>query len=119
LLGQLPLAQEQLVELQLVEILELLGEAAAVLHPPAGGLFQGAGDVQQGALPLVPSGQVQGAVQLALPAAAGGLAAGARALDQGAAQEGLLGDQLDEAGTGVAFWGGAMGAVVHGASLLS
>jgi hypothetical protein len=108
LLGQLPLAQEQLVELQLVEVLELLGEAAAVLHPLAGGLFEGAGDVQQGALPVVPSGQIQGAVQLALAAAAGGLAAGAGVLDQGAAQERLLGHQLGESRTGVAFRGGAL-----------
>ena len=44
--GQLLLALEQLVQLQLVEVLELLAEAAAVLHPQADGLFQGAGDVQ-------------------------------------------------------------------------
>src|SRR4051794_39756859 len=99
-----------------MEVLEVLREAAAVMHPLADGLFQGAGDVQQNALPLVPGGQVQGAVQLALLAAAGGLAAGAGALDQGAAQEGLLTDQLGESGTGVALRGGALRALAHGVS---
>jgi len=102
-LGQLLLVLEQLVQLQLVEVLELLGEAAAVLHPLAHGVFQGPGDVQQGPSVLVPGSQIQGTVQLPLLAAAGGLAARAGPLDQGAAQEGLLGDQLDQAGTGVAL----------------
>jgi hypothetical protein len=107
---------EQLFELLLVEVLELLGEAAAVLHPPADGLFQGAGDVQQCPSAVQPGGQVQGAVQLAPLAAAGGLAAGAGAFDQGAAQEGLLGDQLGESGARVALWGGSLRSLAHGGS---
>jgi hypothetical protein len=117
-LGQLLLALEQLVQLLLVEVLELLREATAVVHPLAHRVFEGPGDVQQSPSALVPSSQVQGTVQLSVPAAAGGFAARAGPLDQGAAQEGLLGDQVDQAGTGVAFGGGAMGAVVHGFPLL-
>jgi hypothetical protein len=116
LLGQLLLALEQLVELQLVEVLEMLAEAAVVTHPLASRLFQGAGDVQQDALPLVPGGQIQGTMEVALPAAAGGLAAGAGALNQRAAQERLLGDQLRKSGTGVAFRGGALRSLTHGVS---
>jgi hypothetical protein len=116
LFGQLPLALEELVELRLMKVLELLAEGATVAHPQADGLFQGARDVQQDAPPLVPGGQVQGAVQLAALAAAGGLAAGAGPLDQGAAQEGLLADQLGESGTGVALGGGAVRVVAHGVS---
>jgi hypothetical protein len=116
LFGQLLLALEQLFELLLVEGLELLGEAAAVLHPLAHGLFQGARDVEQSPLTAVPDGQIQGVVQVALLAATGGFAAGAGALDQGAAQERLLGDQLGESGTCVAIWGGALRAMAHGVS---
>jgi hypothetical protein len=116
LFGELLLALEQLLDLLLVEGLELLGEGAAVLHPLAHGVFQGAGDVQQSAAVMVADSQVQGAVQLALLAAAGGLAAGAGALDQGAAQEGLLGDQLGESGTGVTLGGGALRTLAHGIS---
>jgi len=110
------LALEQLLQLQLVEVLELLGKGAAVLHPQPDGFFQGAGDVQQSPSAVEAGSQVQGAVQMALLAAAGGLAAGAGAFDQGAAQEGLLGDQLDESGTGVAFRGRAVRAMAHGVS---
>jgi hypothetical protein len=46
LLGELAFALEELVELALVEVLDLAGEAAAVVHPLAHGLFQGARDVQ-------------------------------------------------------------------------
>src|SRR5256885_1725431 len=76
-LGQLLFALEQLVELDLVEVLEVLGEGAAVGHPLPDGLLQGAGDVEQGAFALVACGQIQGAVRPAFLAAAGGLAAGA------------------------------------------
>jgi hypothetical protein len=107
-----------LVQLQLVEGLQLLGKGTAVLHPLADGFFQGARDVQQGASAFVPGGQIQGAVQLALLAAAGGLAAGAGAFDQRAAQEGLLGDQLDKPGTCLAFWDRGVRAVVYGVSSL-
>jgi hypothetical protein len=100
----------------LVKGLELLGKGAAVMHALPHGFFQGARDVQQNALALVPCSQIQGAVQLAMLAAAGRLATGAGAFDQGAAQERLLGDQLDESRTGVAFRGGAMRAVAHGVS---
>ena len=82
----------------------------------ADGLFQGAGDVQQSPSAAVADSQIQGAVQLAALAAAGGFAAGAGAFDQGAAQEGLLGDQLGESGTGVAFGGRALRALAHGVS---
>jgi hypothetical protein len=116
LLGQLLLALPELVELLLVEILELLAEAAAVLHPLAYGLFQGVRDVQQNLLPLMAAGQVQGAVQLTSLAAAGGLAAGAGAFDQGAAQERLLADQLDKSGTGMTLRGGALRTLAHGVS---
>jgi hypothetical protein len=88
LLGKLLLALEQVVELLVVEILELLGEPAAVLHPLARGFFQGAGDVQQSPVTAVADREVQGAVQLAVPATAGGLATGAAPLNEGAAQEG-------------------------------
>jgi hypothetical protein len=118
LFGQLPLALEELVELRLMKVLELLAEGATVAHPQADGLFQGARDVQQDAPPLVPGGQVQGAVQLALAAAAGGLAAGAGSLDQAAAQERLLADQLGQSGTGGAFRGGALRAGTHRVPLL-
>jgi hypothetical protein len=116
LLGQLLFALEQLLQVQLVEVLELLGESAAVLHPLADGFFQGAGDVQQSPSAVGAGSQIQGPVQLALPAAAGRFAAGAGAFDQRAAQEGLLADQLGESGTGVAFRGGAVRAVAHGVS---
>jgi len=108
LLGKLLFTLEQLVQLLLVEVLELLGKGATVLHPLADGLFQGARDVQQSALALVPGSQIQGTVQLASLATAGGLAAGAGPLDQRAAQEGLLADQLDQSGTGMALWGRAL-----------
>src|SRR3954452_23307404 len=75
-LGQLLFALEQLVELDLVEVLHLLGEAASVGDPEPDGLVQGAGDVQQGTPAVVAGGQVQGAVRLALLTAAVGLAAG-------------------------------------------
>jgi hypothetical protein len=114
--GQLLFAPQELVELQLVEILELLAEAAAVVNPLTDGLFQGPGDVEQGAAALVAGGQIQGTMQLAALAAAGRFAAGASALDQGAAQEGLLSDQLGESGTGVALRGGALRALAHGVS---
>jgi hypothetical protein len=81
-----------LVELLLVQILELLVQAAAVVDPLPRRLVQGTGEVQQDAFPLVPCGQVPGTVQLALLAAAGGLAAGASAFDQATAQERLLAD---------------------------
>jgi hypothetical protein len=116
LLGELLLALEELVELELVEVLELPGEGAAVVHPLADGFLQGARDIQQGAAALVAAGQVQGAVELAPLTAAGGLAAGSGAFDQAAAQEGLLGDQLSESGTGVALGGGAVRTVAHGVS---
>jgi hypothetical protein len=96
LAGQLFLALEQLVELDLVEILELLAEAASVGHPQAYGIFEGAGDVEQDPPAIVSCGQVQGAVQLAFVATAGGLAAGAGALLQRAAQERLLADELGQ-----------------------
>jgi hypothetical protein len=112
--GQLRFALEELLELLLLEVLELLAEAAAVLHPQADGLFQGARDVQQSALALVPGVQVQGTVQLALLAAARGFATGTGAFDQTAAQERLLGNQLGESGTRVAFWGRTVRAVAHG-----
>jgi hypothetical protein len=115
-LGKLLFALEELVELDLVEVLELLGEGAAVLDPLPDGFFQGAWDVKQGAPAVVPCGQVQGAVQVALLAAAGGLAARACAFDQRAAQEGLVADQLGELGAGVAFRGGQVRAMVHGVS---
>jgi hypothetical protein len=85
-------AQEQLLQLQLVERFELFAEAPAVVQPLPYGFFQGAWDVEQGPSAAMPDGQVQGAVQLALPAATGGLAAAAPPLDHGAAQEGLLSD---------------------------
>src|SRR5271163_498094 len=103
LLGQLLLALEQLLELQLVEVEELLGEAATVGDPLADGRFQGAGNVQQDPSIVVSDSQIQGTVQLAALAATGGFAAGARLLYQGTAQEGLLGDQLDDAASRVAF----------------
>jgi hypothetical protein len=56
--GQLLLALEELVELLLVEVLELLGQAAAVLHPLAHGFFQGARDVQQRPSTTVADGQI-------------------------------------------------------------
>jgi hypothetical protein len=118
LLEQVLLALPQLVELLLVEILELPGKAAAVGHPQADGLFQGAWDVQHKALALVAGLQVQGTVQLAPLATTGRLAAGAGVLDQGAAQEGLLGNQLGESGTGVALRGGALRSLAHGSPLL-
>ena len=46
LLGQVLFALEQRVQLQLVAILELLQEGAAVLDQLTHGLFQGARDVQ-------------------------------------------------------------------------
>jgi hypothetical protein len=107
-----------LVQLQSVEVLELPGEAAAVLHPLAHAAFQGTGEVQQSPSALVPGSQLQGAVQWSLPAAAGGLAARAGAFDQGAAQEGLRGEQSGQAGTGVTFRVGATGAVRQGFPLL-
>jgi hypothetical protein len=107
LLGQLLLGLEQLVELQLVEVVELLAEAAAVVDPQAYGLFQGAGNVQQSLLTAVSDGQIQGTVQRPALAATGGFAAGTGAFDQRAAQEGLLSDQLGDSGTGVAFGGRA------------
>ena len=79
-LRQLLLALEQLVELDLVEVLQLLAEAASVGDPQADGILEGARDVEQDAAVVVSCGQVQGAVQLAFAAAAGGLAAGAGAL---------------------------------------
>jgi hypothetical protein len=100
-------ALEQLLELQLVEILEVLGEAAAIGDALPDGRFQGAGNVQQGAPAVVSDSQIQGTVQLAALATAGGFAAGTGLLDQGTAQEGLLGDQLGEAAPGVAFGGRA------------
>jgi hypothetical protein len=116
LLGELLLALEQVVELLLVQRLELAREGAAMVNPQTHGIFQGAGDVQQNPAAVVPSGQIQGAVQLAFLAAAGGFAAGAAPLDQGAAQEGLLGDQLGEAGTCVPLCGGALRTLAHGVS---
>jgi hypothetical protein len=116
LLGELLLALHELLELELVEVLELLGQAAAVLHPLTHGLLQGAGDVQQGPATVVPGSQIQGTVQLAFLATAGRFAAGANTLDQGAAQERLLRDQLGQSGTGVAFRGGAVRAGAHGVS---
>jgi hypothetical protein len=116
LLFELALTLEQLLELDVVEVLELPGESAAVVQPQPHRLLQGAGDVQQGAVVIVADGQVQGAVQLTALAAAGGLAAGSGALDQAAAQEGLLGDQLGESGTGVTFGKRACGSLALGAS---
>jgi hypothetical protein len=92
LVGQLFFALQELFELLLVEFLQLLGEAAAVVDPLAHALFQGTGDIQQSAATVQPGGQIQGAVQLAVLAATSGLAAGAGTFNQGAAQEGLLGD---------------------------
>ena len=97
------LALEQLLQLPLVQRFELFAEASAVAQPQPDGLFQRAWDIQQSEAVAMADGQVQGAVRLALPAAAGGLAAGAGPLDQGAAQKGLLGDQLCELGTCVAL----------------
>jgi hypothetical protein len=116
LLGELLLALEQLVELLLVECFELLAEASAVVEPLPHGVFQGARDVQQSALAAVADSQIQGTVQLAFAAAAGGLAAGAGVLDEGAAQEGLLGDELGELGTGVTLGGRALRTQAHGVS---
>jgi hypothetical protein len=110
------LALKQLLQLQLVEVLQLLGKGAAVEHPQPDGFFQGAGDVQQSSSAVETGSQVQGTVQMSLPTATGRFAAGAGAFDQGAAQEGLLGDQLDESGTGVAFRGGVVRAMLHGVS---
>jgi hypothetical protein len=116
LLGELLFTLQELLELELVEVLELLGQTAAVLHPLAHRLLQGAGDVQQSSAAVEPGSQIQRTVQLAVLAAASRFAAGARTLDQGTAQEGLLRKQLDESGTGVAFRGGAVRAVAHGVS---
>jgi hypothetical protein len=113
LLGQLLLGLEQQVELLLVEVTELLGQTPAVVDPQTHGRFQSAGDVQQGTLVVVSDSQIQGAVQLAALAATGGFATGAAALDQRAAQERLLGDQLGESAAGVAFGGGACGSLAH------
>jgi hypothetical protein len=112
-LAELLLALQQLVELQLVEVLQLLAEAAAVVHPLPGGPFQGAGDVQQSAAALVAGGQVQGAVQLAFLAAAGRLAAGTGPFDQTAAQERLLGNQLGQPGACVPLLKGLVRSVAH------
>ena len=49
LLGVVLLALQELVQLQLVEVVELSGQGAAVVHPLADGFLQGAGDVEQGA----------------------------------------------------------------------
>jgi hypothetical protein len=116
LLRQLSFALEQLLELLLVQRCELLEEASAIVQPLPHGLFQSPRDVQQGPLPVVPDGQIQGPVQVALLAATGGFAAGASPLDEGTAQERLLGDQLGESGTGVAFWGRALRSLAHGVS---
>jgi len=86
------LALQQLLQLQLVQRFELFTKTSAVSHPQSDGLFQGARDVQQHPSVPVADGEVQGAVQLTLATAASGLAAAACPLDQGAAQEGLLGD---------------------------
>jgi hypothetical protein len=116
LAAALLLELQQLVELVLVQGSELFFEAATVVNPQPDGLFQGARDVQQSALTLVPRSQIQGAVRLAFLAAAGGLATRAGAFEQTAAQEGLLGDQLGQLGTCVAFSGRAVRAMLHGVS---
>src|SRR6185437_1302879 len=75
---------------------------------------KGTRDVEQSGSAVVADGQVQGAVQLAALAATGRFAAGTGARNQGAAQERLLGDQLGQLGTGVAFRGRALRAGVDG-----
>jgi hypothetical protein len=105
LLSELLFALEQLVELELVQGGELFTEASAILHPLAYGFFQGARDVQQGLLVVVADGEVQRTMQVSSLTAAVGFAAGASSFDQGAAQEGHLGDQLGESGTCVTFDG--------------
>src|SRR5438105_2219364 len=100
-----------------MEVVDLPRETTAVVNPQADGFFQSAGDVEHGASAIVSSGQIQGTVQVALLTAAGGLAAGAGAFDQGAAQERLFGDELDESGARLAFGSRAVGAVLHGCLL--
>jgi hypothetical protein len=107
---------EPLLQLLLVERLQLLVDLSAVVKPLAYRVVQSPGDIQQGPLAAVVDRQIQGRMQLTPLAATGGFAAGARPLDEGTAQEGLLGDQLGKLGTGVAFWGRALGSLAHGVS---
>jgi hypothetical protein len=105
-----------LIELQLAQLIEFLAESSAVVQPLLGGLMQGAGQVDEGAFALVSDGQIEGAMQVSLLAAAGGFATGACPPDQGAGQEGLIGDELGELGASGALLGGAMGPVFHDTS---
>ena len=115
-LGPRVLALEQVFQRLLAEVLEVLGETAAVRHPRPHGLFQGVRDVQHRVAAVVADGQVQGAVALALLAAAGRLSAGAGPLHPGAAQAGRRGDPLGTSATCVPLWGRALRALTQGVS---
>jgi hypothetical protein len=80
-------------------------DPAAVVDPPAGGVVQGRGDVDADP-PVAGAGmEIEGRMFWALAAVAVRLAAGAVLEHERAADQGLVGQELDGAGAGVALLG--------------
>ena len=80
-------------------------DPTAVVDPSAGRLVEGRRDVDADP-PVARAGvEIEGRVLLALPAAAVGLAAGAMLEHERPADQGLVGQDLDRAGAGVALLG--------------
>lgn len=80
-------------------------DPATVVNPPAGGVVEGRRDIDADP-PVAGAGmEIQGRMFLALLTSAVGLAAGAVLEHERAAEQGLVGQELDGAGAGIALLG--------------
>jgi hypothetical protein len=103
-------AGETLLGNELQQAINLLG----ILHPATNAVLHRRRHVDHPATVVQTDGEVERCMLLALLAMATGLATGARHRDETATEQRVLGDMLDGAGAGMALFGGALGAGLHG-----
>src|SRR4051812_8141801 len=93
-LGKLCFALQKLLQFVLAQFIELLVKKASIEQQLAHGIFESPRDVKKNTSALMVSGQIKRAVQMTFLTTARGFATGTASINQGAAQEGLLGDKL-------------------------
>jgi hypothetical protein len=105
------------LEIEIRDLIDPAIDLTAVLNRRADRLVEGRGDINAHPLVAEAGMKVESGVLLAGLAVARGLAAGAVLEHQRAAEEGLIGEELDGPGAGIALLGRTMGSWRHGGLL--
>jgi len=105
------------LEIEIGDLIDELIDPMAILNRRADRLVECRGDIEAHPLVAEAGMKVEGRMLRSGAAAAGGLAAGAVLEHQGAAEQGLLGEELDGPGARGALLGGTMGSWGHGGLL--